>query len=730
MIRKTPEIRDVMRDAAALLERAKKERQARKDNLANEILEAKKRIETMDELRWQARRAAQLTQERIADEFAHIKKGELSYYAGKVWDARHVFRTMMASLDFSAALRQGGFLAIAKPEQQREAFAKMFNSIGERGFGRTIQDIEDHPLFDLALRAKLDFAVAGGVGQTGSLAGEELFKGEQTIEHIPILGKLIAEGVVKWSERTYTAFLDTQRMVTFGAIAQDMLDQGLTFQKNPEEFKAIAEFINIATGKGTNVTGRFGTVLMNLPLFAPRLAWSRLQLLNRTLNPVAYYNMPPHARKVIAKKAVRFYGTTMAILGLVTAFGAAIGASVNWDDDDEDFLKVKVGSTHYDIFAGELQPAKVIIRLIHSIIRTHGGMNPRVPGELFWDTTDAVSRFVRGKLDPISSLGWDYAAGTDYTGQPTQIWGDAWYKPGRALYSRIAPLMIGDTIDAYKTDGVVGIAKSVPATTFGIGASNYKGRPEIPQTEAEKLAAKAERWGLSSRDDADDPAIRQAKGDIRAMARNGQITRSAEVDQQIQQMVDAGKLTAAQADAITDRQRENIAKASTMSYLEDKAEGLKLSDLAQVMKVATPDERQRLIPMVNNKMKEAEINGTLTPDLQKQFESYGSKIAGYYPMPDNVKAEFKRLDIAIPDVGESFTRKGEKTVLNSDQYDRYRSETLKRIYESVQETIDDPDYRQEDADFQKKMLKRIISKSRNQTARGTKSELKEAQEDK
>ncbi|MFN6964332.1 MAG: hypothetical protein ACK4S4_11270 [Pyrinomonadaceae bacterium] len=359
---------------------------------------------------------------------------------------------------------------------------------------------------------------------------------------------------------------------------------------------------------------------------------------------------------------------------------------------------------------------------MHSAIRTKAGFDNRLPGEFGWDISDTAGRFVRGKLDPIASLAVDIGFGTDYVGEPTELWGDKWYKPGKAIYSRLTPLLLSDIFEAHKNGGAAGVARSVPAMIFGVGTGNYPDRPERPETEAEKLAAKAERWGLASRDDADAPALRKIKTDLRARIRKGE-----DIDprQALNDAVRAGQITQEQADSVTDRQVKGILSARTKTLLEDKAEGLKLDWFAKVLEAATPAERELLLPMAAKKMKEAEINGTLTPELQQRLEKRGAKILGHYPMPDEVRSEFSRFGISTPDVGDDVTlRGGVKRELDFERLDEYRRAALKAIYEEVQQTIKDPGYQKErDSAFQEKMLRRAVSRARERARRELKADL-------
>lgn len=696
------EQRRALREGSKIFEQAKKIHRSQQEEIANEILRNDGNLKEIDELMWEARNKLRVSQQAVADEMRRIKNGEGWYRLSQLANGLNASRTIMASFDMSGALRQGGFFTFAKPEMQKKAFVNMWNSIREKGYGAAIMEIEKTANFTLSQRSGIDYAVAGKTDE-GSLMGEELFKGEKTIEHLPVVGKLLAEGIVKWSERTYTAFLDTQRMVMFDVFAKDLMSQGLTFQSHPQEFKKIAAFINIATGRGVMPSNKYAKLIMDLPLFAPRYTLSRLQLLNMTLNPVAYYNMPPAARKIIAGQAVRFYGTTMGILGLVTAFGSAVGASVNWDDDDSDFLKIKIGNTYYDIFAGNLQAAKLIIKVVHSAIRTKGGFENRLHGELLYDVIKDLGHFGRGKLSPGPSLIVDWLSEKDYVGNDF-----TWTK---GIVSRLMPLTLSDMYQAWELDGVVGIAKSTPFTFLGVGVANYKQRPEMPNTEAEKFAGKAAAWSFKGVSKLDKQQ-KELKDSLVWRSRMGEDV-SAEVD------------AAVKAGIFSPNHKREILSAAKKTYLQVKAEGLSLDDMETVLKVATASERQELLPLVSEKMKNADVDGKLSPAQRGRLEQYGASVLGNFPMPDAVRDEFDMLNMKTPDVGESLTvKKGEKRELSTGQYDKYRRETLERVYKEVEELLQKQSYQQADAEEKRKQLRKAIAKGRRAEQKDTKREMR------
>lgn len=699
--------RDVLRRGDAVWQKAKVEFNRQQNEIANEILAAEGEVKKIDELQWEARQQLKAAQQTVADEMRRIKNGEGWYALSQFVNVMNASRTLMASFDMSGALRQGGFFTYAKPEMQKKAFGAMFRSIGEKGFGNAIMEIENHSNFNLARRSGLDFAAAGNADE-GSLQGEELFRGDKTLRSIPLLGGLIDKGIVGWSERTYTAFLDTQRMIMFDVFAKELMSRGMTFQSHPAQFKQIAKFVNIGTGRGSMPSNRMAKLIMELPLFAPRYTLSRLQLLNMTLNPIAYANMPAGTRRIVAKQAGRFYGTTMAVLAIM----AALGFKVGYDPDDDDFAKFTVGSTKFDLFAGTLQPAKLIIKIAHSAIRTKGGFDNRLPGEFGNDVLQATGRFARGKLSPSWSLGVDWALDADYVGEKFN-----WKK---ALVSRVTPLVFNEIHQSYTLDGVTGVARSVPLSFFGVGVSTYKDRPERPETEAEKLAAKAVASHLKSQGKtAEEKRKQELVSDIRSRGRQGQ-----DIAAELDAAVDRGDIT-------TNQQRDILA-SRTKKYLLDKAEGLSLQEenpeFMRVWELATDAERRDLQAIFNSKMKELEVAGKLKPDFRRKLESLGGRIVGDAPMPEAVKNEFDRLDISTPDVGESLTlKKGTKTHLSPERYDRYRREALTRIYARADELIATPEYRDASKEDQREMLDRLIRKQRAREQKKTKGEMRAEQ---
>ena len=323
----------------------------------------------------------------------------------------------------------------------------------------------------------------------------------------------------------------------------------------------------------------------------------------------------------------------------------------------------------------------------------------------------------------------DYGLGSDYNGEE--------FRWSKAIVSRVTPLVFSEIYQSYTTDGVVGVARSVPLTFFGVGVSTYKDRPERPETEAEKLAAKTVAWDMKNKPQtAEDKRKLQLKQDLTARSRKGE-----DIYQELDAAVERGD--------ITDGQKTNIIAAAKKSYLVDKAEGLTLEEVERVYQVATPSERDELIPMLNKKMKNADVDRKLTPEQRQRLESLGAFIPGDVAMPDAVKTALDEFSIKTPDVGEHLTlRKGAgRTRLDDAQYDKYRRETLTRLYSHVLSLADFEAYKQTEdyakltpeakanaakgaAEYQKaapeireKILKKVIAKQRGLEQKETKREM-------
>jgi Arc/MetJ-type ribon-helix-helix transcriptional regulator len=359
-------------------------------------------------------------------------------------------RALMTSFDLSAPLRQGAIFTLTEPRLAAKAFADMIRGISSKRYATFKQSLDLHPLIELAEESGLHLT---------SLAGDKLEDKEE------VYMSNLAEKIpgVKQSEQAYVSYLDSIRMGAFEKYAREMGSAGIT---SPESYKAIARFINAATGRGDlGKTLNTAAPVLNSIFFSPRYLASRIQL----MNPVEYMKMPAAARKIAMRKMFEF----AALLGLTLFLIKQSGGDVNLTNPESpDWLKVKVGNTRYDFLAGFQQPARFAYRLAESFHQRGQGKRLKEseqPGSI-------IGRFLRSKENPGFSLLHDYVSGKDFNGEPFQL------LPGRnkqgemkagAVGSRLVPMIVQDAYEGYKDAGGAGIARSLPATMLGVGVQTY-----------------------------------------------------------------------------------------------------------------------------------------------------------------------------------------------------------------------------------------------------------------
>jgi hypothetical protein len=232
----------------------------------------------------------------------------------------------------------------------------------------------------------------------------------------------------------------------------------------PEELKALAGWINVASGRGPIGSGN-GTLLSNV-LFAPRFTTSRVLAPVYALNPAVMKN-PRVLRRVLADQS-------KAVASLATVLGIAkvAGASISFDISDSDFLKAKFGNTRIDFLAGVQQPIRLVIG---SVI---GAIKARSQGKTA-ETYNDFARAFRYKLAPQVQTALTLLMGKDAVGN----------KAGaiEALVSMGIPIMAENLWQAYQEGDDPWLAVLINSTDiFGFGASTFKKDDDPPSKQQQK----------------------------------------------------------------------------------------------------------------------------------------------------------------------------------------------------------------------------------------------------
>lgn len=372
----------------------------------------------------------------------------------KVWDTTvdvlTLPKSLLATADMSAPFRQGAILSVGNPTAAVGATKEMFHqAFSGKQAEAWLNRLRESPEYDLMKQSKLYLSEP-----TAKLTARE----DQFISNlagkIPVIG-----AIVRGSERAYTGYLNKLRVDVFTSGVDEFRKAGLTPEANPEEFKALADFINNASGRGNLGGLEKAAPILNAAFFSPRYVASRFNL----LNPITYVKMPPRTRRLALKNMAAYIGFGVMVL----AFAKAGGADVEDDPRSSDFGKIKVGNTRYDIWAGFQQQVRFFSQLITGQRKGPSGKIQKLDGKHFPRETrgDLVLRFLRSKLAPTAGTAVNLLEGTDMVGQPVTIEGE--------LIKNTVPLYIQDVAKLYDKEDPTGLLESAIPALFGIGVQTY-----------------------------------------------------------------------------------------------------------------------------------------------------------------------------------------------------------------------------------------------------------------
>lgn len=382
-------------------------------------------------------------------------------------DIANIPRSFISSIDLSATLRQGGFLLTGHFREHAGAFKQQFKYMRSEDFiDQLTIEIEESP--NSVLYDNSGLYLANKEGNKLKMSEREERFLSQFAERIPGIGALI-----RGSERAYSGFLDKLRMDVFDDMVEQYLKAGLTFEKNPEVFKALAKYINAATGRGDlGVTLNRIAPLLNSVFFSPRLIASRLNL----LNPFYYAKLPQPVRVQAMKDAVKFVGAGMSILALA----AVAGADVETDPRSSDFGKIRIGNMRLDIWGGFQQFVVLIARLVTGQTKSStSGEVGDLDGKKFPFTTrkDLLYRFTEQKLSPSVAFARDLLSNQGFMGEDISI--------GQQAINLTVPLYMRDFYEATSEMGYEGAILSLPGF-FGVGTQYYKPEEEKKRRRSSK----------------------------------------------------------------------------------------------------------------------------------------------------------------------------------------------------------------------------------------------------
>ena len=368
-------------------------------------------------------------------------------------------RSMRATFDLSAPLRQGVALGVANPREYRGAFKDMIKAAFSEEDALYLDGLtQSHPLFEQWIK---DRGYHAPITQlAGAAAREEAYflsPGERTV-----VGRLFGKvPLTRASERAYVTFLNRLRFQVYAKEIQQATRLGKPL--DTIERQSLAKFLNAASGRG-NVSGRLAELMpiFTFGLFSPRFQLSRLQ----TIYYLAKPNVPWAVRKMTIKTMAAYFASGATALALLDLSGLA---EVEIDPRSPLFGRGRIGRTAFDIWGGFQPYAKWLAQSIMGNRKSPEGDIGEFPflGRLYpsW-------RLTRTKLAPVAEYIADTAEGKTVTNQEF-----SWLSS--EVLTRNAPFILQDTYDAL-ADDILPVSLGASAFSFfGGGVETYEDLPSI-----------------------------------------------------------------------------------------------------------------------------------------------------------------------------------------------------------------------------------------------------------
>ena len=421
-------------------------------------------------------------------------------------------RAIITAYDLSAPLRQGGILSLAHPSRVPRAYVNMLRAAkSERAAKAIANGIKTRRYYDLYKSSGLYLSEAG----EGS---EEVFKS--------IFAKKIPG--VNMSERAYNAYLNTLRVDSFdsllGALEASANKQALkagnaAYEKyvagltddgfssmddalaslqgakkeisdeiaksmvSSKELEAIANYVNVATGRGAIGSAQKYAEELSTVFFAPKLTASRVQFL--VGQPLAAGSA--RTRMIISGE----YGRYLAGLGTLYGLAKLSGAEVSWDPRSNDFGVIRYGQNRINPLSGLGKHAIFAGRIISGQFVGASGKAESIyddKGRNNWD--DLIERYGRSTLAPLYGTAVTLAKGRGIDGKP--------YRPSDIPYD-LLPLSARDIYEQYRSNGIGAATAMSLISLHGGGIDTYeKKTPRMTKAQVNKAIENGEAFDAAS----------------------------------------------------------------------------------------------------------------------------------------------------------------------------------------------------------------------------------------
>lgn len=362
------------------------------------------------------------------------------------------FKSLTSTGDISYPFRQGAILML-RPLQWRQTqkmWKEMFRGFKTKNFDAINAAIAKHPDAPLAKEVGLAIDVV-----------EEAFPRRAGSRISEAAGKIPG---VKHANQAYTTAANVQRFEEFLQYKRLFDKRGLSPEETMKGYKAAAQWINIATGRGGQRMARAfpgALELLNYFFFSPRFIASRLNV----FNPVMYArNATSPGGRIVLKRQMADLAQFAGVVATTMYLAKQAGADVSLDFKSPDFLKIRFGRHRYDFGAGLTQVMRAGYRIGADLARAGRGEKP----EYGKSAIDIAETFLSYKLSPPAAVFRNFVYQRTPEGRP--------FTAGRAAADLVVPMQWADFVDAWVQEGLGGAAMTLPGAA-GVGAQLYEPNP-------------------------------------------------------------------------------------------------------------------------------------------------------------------------------------------------------------------------------------------------------------
>lgn len=383
----------------------------------------------------------------VQDQIRRMSKGKRIYTEAS--EALHSSRNILSAFDVSAVLRQGGFLAFSHPLRAGKILGPMFRALASEKYAQRVeQEILHRPNAPDYARSKLFLP---SINETRLTAQEEMIM-SRWVQKIP---------GVRHSNRAFITFLNLLRADSFDALKASLDTWG---RKAPDarDLEVIANFINIATGRGKLYKAEVAGEVLARVFWSPRLVASRFELLAG--QPLWHGKASGATRALIAWEYAKTLGGIAVVLGL----GALAGGTISGDPKSSDFLKMKFGNARLDPMFGLSQNTVLLFREITGKQTNQKGQTFPIRGKVPVGKPkagDIFFKYVRSKFSPVLGSMFDLFSGENVVGETVT--------PKSALANMFTPLSFRDIYDVMLANGVTAGTAMGVLSLFGMGLQYY-----------------------------------------------------------------------------------------------------------------------------------------------------------------------------------------------------------------------------------------------------------------